>query len=150
MAPRKIIVNIATSADGFVARPDGNLDWLTARPASREFYGLPEFERSIDAKILGRKTFERSLKLGARFYAPCATPAAEAYLVRSRVGSGCRDSIRATGSCRIGISTRQASATSLPSPGRMSITPGMARIEATCSIGWWVGPSSPTPIESCV
>src|SRR4029077_2435572 len=26
---RKIIVNIATSADGYVARPDGNLDWLT-------------------------------------------------------------------------------------------------------------------------
>ena len=67
MSRRKIIVNIATSADGFVARPDGNLDWLTARPASRDFYGLPEFERSIDAKVLGRKTFERSLELGARF-----------------------------------------------------------------------------------
>ncbi len=66
------------------------------------------------------------------------------------MGSGCRDSISATGSCRIGISTRQASATSLPSAGRMSITPGIARIEAICSIGWWVGPSSPTPIESCV
>ena len=42
---RKIIVNIAASADGYVARPDGNLD----------------------AKILGRKTFDRSLQLGARF-----------------------------------------------------------------------------------
>jgi dihydrofolate reductase len=66
---RKIIVHIATSADGFVARPDGTLDWLTDRPGPRPagFYGLPEFERSIDAKILGRKTFERSLELGARF-----------------------------------------------------------------------------------
>jgi dihydrofolate reductase len=64
---RKIIVNIATSADGYVARPDGNLDWLTERPAPKGFYGLPEFERSIDAKILGRKTFERSLEMGARF-----------------------------------------------------------------------------------
>jgi len=64
---RKIIVNIATSADGYVARPDGNLDWLTERPAPKGFYGLPEFERSIDAKILGRKTFDRSLELGARF-----------------------------------------------------------------------------------
>jgi hypothetical protein len=51
---RKIIVNIATSADGYVARPDGNLDWLTERPAPKGFYGLPEFERSTDAKILGR------------------------------------------------------------------------------------------------
>ncbi len=69
MSPRKIIVNIATSADGYVARPDGNLDWLTERPAPKGFYGLPEFERSTDAKILGRKTFERSLELGARFRA---------------------------------------------------------------------------------
>jgi dihydrofolate reductase len=64
---RKIIVNIATSADGYVARPDGNLDWLTERPAPKGFYGLPEFERSTDAKILGRKTFDRSLQIGARF-----------------------------------------------------------------------------------
>jgi dihydrofolate reductase len=66
---RKIIVNIATSADGYVARADGNLDWLTDRPAPKGFYGLPEFERSTDAKILGRKTFERSLQMGARFQA---------------------------------------------------------------------------------
>src|SRR5260370_8877204 len=64
---RKIIVNIATSADGYVARPDGNLDWLTERPAPKGFYGLPEFERPMDAKILGRKTFDRSLQMGARF-----------------------------------------------------------------------------------
>jgi dihydrofolate reductase len=64
---RKIIVNLATSADGFIARPDGNIDWLTDRPAPKGFYGLPEFERSIDAKILGRKTFEQSIELGARF-----------------------------------------------------------------------------------
>jgi len=66
---RRIIVNIATSADGYVARPDGNLDWLTERPAPKGFYGLPEFERSTDAKILGRKTFDRSLQMGARFSA---------------------------------------------------------------------------------
>jgi dihydrofolate reductase len=64
---RKIIVNIATSADGYVARPDGNLNWLTERPAPQGFYGLPEFELSTDAKILGRKTFDRSLQMGARF-----------------------------------------------------------------------------------
>ena len=29
---RKIIVHIATSADGYIARPDGELDWLTSRP----------------------------------------------------------------------------------------------------------------------
>jgi dihydrofolate reductase len=64
---RRIIVHIAASADGYIARPDGDLDWLTSRPAPKGFYGLPEFERSIDARILGRKTFDASVALGARF-----------------------------------------------------------------------------------
>jgi dihydrofolate reductase len=66
---RKIIVNIATSADGYIARSDGNLDWLTSRPAPKDFYDLPKFSRSVDAKILGRTTFDLSMKLGASFRA---------------------------------------------------------------------------------
>lgn len=66
---RKIIVHIATSADGYIARPDGNLDWLTSRPAPKGFYGLPKFAHSTDAKILGRKTFDLSVKMGASFSA---------------------------------------------------------------------------------
>jgi dihydrofolate reductase len=66
---RKVIVNIATSVDGYVARTNGNLDWLTTRPAPKGFYGLPKFSRSIDAKILGRKTFDLGMKLGASFSA---------------------------------------------------------------------------------
>ena len=69
MQSRKIIVNIATSADGYVARLDGNLDWLTERPVPKGFYGLPEFELSTDAKIRGRKTFDQSLQMGASFSA---------------------------------------------------------------------------------
>ena len=69
MQKQKIIVNIAACADGYVARTDGNLDWLTRRPAPKGFYGLPKFSRSIDAKILGRKTFDLSVKMGASFSA---------------------------------------------------------------------------------
>jgi dihydrofolate reductase len=64
---RKIIVHIAASADGCIASPDGTLDWLTSRPAPKGFYGLPEFARSVDAKILGRRTFDLSVAMGARF-----------------------------------------------------------------------------------
>ena len=64
---RKIIVHIAASADGYIASPDGSLDWLTSRPAPKGFYGLPEFARSVDAKILGRRTFDLSVAMGARF-----------------------------------------------------------------------------------
>ena len=64
---RHVIVHIATSADGYIARPDGDLEWLTSRPAPRGFYGMNAFMKTVDAKVLGRKTYEESLRLGARF-----------------------------------------------------------------------------------
>jgi dihydrofolate reductase len=64
---RKIVVNIATSADGYVARLDGDLEWLTSRPAPKGFYGMGTFMQSVDAKVLGRKTYEVSVRLGAKF-----------------------------------------------------------------------------------
>jgi dihydrofolate reductase len=67
VSARKIIVHIATSADGYIARRNGELDWLTSRPAPKGFYGLPDFARSVDAKILGRQTFDFSVKMGAKF-----------------------------------------------------------------------------------
>ena len=37
---RSIIVNIAISADGYIARPDGDIEWLTRRPPPKGFYGM--------------------------------------------------------------------------------------------------------------
>ena len=64
---RNVIVHIATSADGYIARPDGDLEWLTSRPAPEGFYGMNAFMKSIDTKLIGRKTYEESLRLGAKF-----------------------------------------------------------------------------------
>ena len=64
---RKVIVHIATSADGYIAGPDGDLEWLTSRPAPDGFYGMNTFMKSIDTTVLGRKTYEVSLGLGAKF-----------------------------------------------------------------------------------
>ena len=64
---RNVIVHIATSADGYIARPDGDIEWLTSRPAPEGFYGMNAFMRSIDTTLLGRKTYEASLRLGAKF-----------------------------------------------------------------------------------
>ena len=64
---RRVIVHIATSADGYVARADGDLEWLTSRPAPKGFYGMTAFMRSVDTKVLGRKTYEVSLRMGAKF-----------------------------------------------------------------------------------
>ena len=65
MTQRKIIVHIAMSADGYIARTDGDIDWLTARPAPAGFYGIEAFMKTIDTKVLGRKTYEASLGMGA-------------------------------------------------------------------------------------
>ena len=63
---RVIIVHIGTSADGYIARPDGDLEWLTSRPKPKGFYGMSAFMASIDTKLLGRKTYEMSLRMGAK------------------------------------------------------------------------------------
>src|SRR6266852_7450329 len=64
---RKVIVHIAASADGYIARPDGDLEWLTSRPAPKGFYGMDAFMKSIDTNVFGRKTYEASLRLGGKF-----------------------------------------------------------------------------------
>jgi dihydrofolate reductase len=65
---RKIIVYLATSADGFIARKDGSVDWLE-RPRPKGNYGMGEFSKSVDAILLGRKTYDwflRFLKSGQK------------------------------------------------------------------------------------
>ena len=55
----KASVFIATSVDGFIARPDGALDWLPGDGV--EDHGYTEFFASVDALVIGRKTFETVL-----------------------------------------------------------------------------------------
>lgn len=67
MMNRKVIVHIAASADGYIARPDGDLDWLTSRPAPKGFYGMNAFMKTVDTLLMGRKTYEEGLRLGGTF-----------------------------------------------------------------------------------
>lgn len=59
-AMSKCSVFIATSLDGFIARKDGNLDWLPGSDgvSDGEDYGYKSFFESIDTLIFGRKTYE--------------------------------------------------------------------------------------------
>jgi len=61
MSKRKIIVSIATSADGFIARKDGAVDWLE-RPQTAGDYDIGKFWNSIDTILWGRKTYDLILK----------------------------------------------------------------------------------------
>jgi dihydrofolate reductase len=58
--PRKFIVYIATSADGFIARPDGGVEWLD-RPRPPGNYGMAAFHESVDTILFGRKTYDVAL-----------------------------------------------------------------------------------------
>jgi dihydrofolate reductase len=51
-------VYIATSLDGYIARPDGGLDWLSRFEQSGEDYGYKAFFDSVDALVIGRKTYD--------------------------------------------------------------------------------------------
>lgn len=60
MSERKIIVYIATSADGYIARLDGNVDWLN-RPRTAGDYGWGDFFKSIDTVLWGKRTFDEAM-----------------------------------------------------------------------------------------
>jgi dihydrofolate reductase len=55
-----VVCYVAQSLDGFIADEDGGLDWLpTPKPGND--YEYHSFYQSVDAVLLGRKTYEQSL-----------------------------------------------------------------------------------------
>jgi dihydrofolate reductase len=60
----KISVYVATSLDGFIAKQNGELDWLPAS-SGQEDYGYADFMAEIDALVMGRATFEKVLTFAA-------------------------------------------------------------------------------------
>jgi len=56
MKARKVIVYIAMSADGYIARPDGDIEWLNRLPEVD--HGIGAFYATIDTILWGRKTYD--------------------------------------------------------------------------------------------
>ena len=69
----KITYYVATSLDGFIAKPDGSVDWLSCVEAEGEDYGYANFFDSIDGLLMGRATFEQIMNFGRWPYGnkPC-------------------------------------------------------------------------------
>ena len=69
MATQKtqIVYSAGVSLDGFIADVNGGVDWLHAAMVKGESYGLDTFMKSIDAVLMGSRTYEKSLELGAGF-----------------------------------------------------------------------------------
>jgi len=57
----KTTVYIGTSLDGFIARNDGDIDWLTRFANDEAILAYNEFMSGIDAIVIGRGTFEKVL-----------------------------------------------------------------------------------------
>src|SRR5579862_947943 len=57
----KVSVFVGTSLDGFIARPNGDFDFLPE--GGGEPHGYSEFMATVDALVIGRKTFEVVLAL---------------------------------------------------------------------------------------
>lgn len=56
---------IATSLDGYIARTDGGIDWLSIVERAGEDYGYAAFYESVDAVVMGSKTYELCLSFSA-------------------------------------------------------------------------------------
>lgn len=72
----KVTLQLATSLDGYIARPDGGFDWCF----TDQDYGMAAFFGSVDAVIMGRHSFELTRKMGERL------DPAKRYYVLSRRG----------------------------------------------------------------
>ncbi|WP_252273890.1 dihydrofolate reductase family protein [Pseudomonas subflava] len=83
-----LIYYVAASLDGYIARPDGSVDWLEPIEASGIDHGYEDFYRGIDGLLMGRATYDMLCSFGigwpypgkpCRVLArnPLETPAAE-------------------------------------------------------------------------
>jgi dihydrofolate reductase len=75
----RVIVYIATSLDGFIARPDDDISWLDPFHAAGEDYGFADFMKTIGTAVMGARTWEQSLAHPERLLAGIKT-----YILTSR------------------------------------------------------------------
>lgn len=57
-AERKVILYIACSLDGYIAKPNDDLSFLEMVQKEGEDYGYQNFVKSVDTVIMGRKTYD--------------------------------------------------------------------------------------------
>ena len=69
MKKRQVILNIATSLDGFIAKRDGSIDWLNSNDYELpdEDYGLTAFSDSVDTTLMGNATYKQVLGFDCPF-----------------------------------------------------------------------------------
>ena len=82
-------VFIASSLDGFIARDDGDIEWLLSRDDPSEDHGYNHFINEMDGIIMGRGTFEKVLS-----FSPWPYTKAVVVLSRSFDASGLPENLQ--------------------------------------------------------
>ena len=62
---RKVIFHLANSLDNYIAGKDGAIDWIVSSEETSS--AMKEFWKTIDAVVIGRKTYEPVLNSGSPF-----------------------------------------------------------------------------------
>ena len=57
----EVVLYIASSVDGYIARSDGSVDWLAQVRQEGEDYGYQAFFDSVDSLLMGSRTYEQLL-----------------------------------------------------------------------------------------
>jgi hypothetical protein len=55
----EVIYYVAASVDGYIATMDGGIEWLAPFEGTGEDYGYAQFYDSVEAVLLGRRTYEK-------------------------------------------------------------------------------------------
>jgi len=64
---RKVILYIGMSLDGYIAKDEDNIDFLSKVDIPGEDYGYEDFQQNVDTLIWGRKTYDKLLSFGIPF-----------------------------------------------------------------------------------
>ena len=64
---RKVILYIATSLDGYIAKPNDDLSFLSIVEQEGQDYGYADFVKTVDTVIVGRKTYDKVISMGFDF-----------------------------------------------------------------------------------
>ncbi len=64
---RQLIVYIAMSLDGYIAKPNDDLGFLSIVEQEGQDYGYTDFVKTVDAVIVGRKTYDKVISMGFDF-----------------------------------------------------------------------------------
>lgn len=62
--PRKLVLYIAMSLDGFIAGPNGELEFLSTVEKEGEDYGYAAFCNQVDTILIGKRSHEKVLSMG--------------------------------------------------------------------------------------